>query len=588
MAESKPQSLPPHMRNRPAQAIYVPPHMRKAPQNATESHEGGVSLNENVAFDNGVTFNDGAAGNGGAGPRVGEDAQSSTQPTTAPPSAATAPAQPPEQIQQINESTNVWGQNPPPTAPQATMDNRHSQKQGNTYIKSKRSSKWATNKEIRERVMKDSNEHIGAWGSNGSDTGFNSNPGADPQHDIKKLVDWEGNWLPGPTDWESRRSFHHHNFNEEMMRFVYGSIDKDATVDVRNEPSFLSIPHGEVAPHAWASIRIEGTSLQEWWSNHVGSSLAEPDSKAWWRDYISEESSLLVPYHVPEAKVDPADTEGQILYVHDLGSGHASDKLMERRNKKKADRERRNALEREQHAALAAEMKPATFEMPEKIKPKISLYIRPALAADAHQIAGIYNHYVDESIRSAEVMPLSALSLSQRIADETASGMPWLVACQKGRKAGRGYTNGTDAMVLGFACASDFLSRQSMYAFTAEAEIYVHHNYLRHRIGSCLMDRLLYVLDPLYDSPGGYQFTGTGPFAEHGGSRVIGSVIMNVPFDKKDPADLKGVVNFLGKFGLKKEAELANIGVKQEMHVSLAVFRYTTGNTIDPKSAILR
>lgn len=75
MAESKPQSLPPHMRNRPAQAIYVPPHIRKAPQNVTESHEGGVSLNDNVAFDNGVTFNDGTAGNGGVGPRVGDDAQ---------------------------------------------------------------------------------------------------------------------------------------------------------------------------------------------------------------------------------------------------------------------------------------------------------------------------------------------------------------------------------------------------------------------------------------------------------------------------------------------------------------------------------
>lgn len=75
MAESKPQYLPPHMRNRPAQPIYVPPHMRKAPQKATESHEGGVSLNYNVAIDNGVTFNDGAAGDGGVGPRVGEDAQ---------------------------------------------------------------------------------------------------------------------------------------------------------------------------------------------------------------------------------------------------------------------------------------------------------------------------------------------------------------------------------------------------------------------------------------------------------------------------------------------------------------------------------
>ncbi|KAL0259364.1 hypothetical protein SLS55_005100 [Diplodia seriata] len=485
---------------------------------------------------------------------------------------------------QTNPST-IWDQNVPPTGPRAMMDSRNRQRQDGEQVKPKRNNKWVTNKEIREWAQKNSNEQVGAWGSNGSEAGFNSNPAADPDHDLKKLVDWEGNWLPGPTDWETRRGYHHHNFNEEMMRFVNGSIDTEAAVDIYNEPTFLNEPSGEVAPRIWASLRIEGTSLQEWWNNHVGSSLAEDDSKAWWREYTSEESSLLNSYDVPEARIDPTDHEGQILNVNDLGSGNASEKLMEGRLKKKADRERRRKREREELAAAIAEAPPVTFVEPAKIKPRISLYVRVALAADAQQIAGIYNHYVQNSIKSAEVVPLSVPDLARRIADETGSSMPWLVACQKGRKSGRGYTNGTDALILGFACASDYLSRQSMYAYTAEAEVFVHPNYHRHMIGSCLMDRLLYILDTCYDAKKGYQFTATGPFADHGGARVIGSVIMNVPFDKKDPEDLEGIAKFLGNFNFKKEAELPNIGVKKHMHVSLATFRYYTGTIINPKEA---
>ncbi|OJD30122.1 phosphinothricin acetyltransferase [Diplodia corticola] len=611
MTDIKPQSVPPHLRQRVTQTQYVPPHLRKATHNGSVNHDGGVSLNTNATSNKEVGFNDNMARDGGVTP-----SQSYTQATTAPLSAVTTePAQAPEQAPQVSQTpqanqvpetshateTNqatqasqapqanpdmTWSQNPPPAAPHAIMNHRYLHKQDSNETKPKRNTKWITNKEIRERALKDSNGRVGAWGSNGSDTGFESNPAADPQHDIKKLVDWEGNWLPGPTDWESRRSYRHHNFNEEMMRFVYGTDETEAAVDITKEPSFSDVPNGEVAPRVWASIRIEGSSLQEWWNNHVGSSLADPESKAWWRNYSSEDSSLLVPYDVPEAKIDPADDEGQILHVHDLGSGNACAKLMERKNKKKADRERRNAREREHLAATIAEVPHITFGMTEKIKPTISLYIRPALAADAHQIAGIYNHYIHHSIRSAEVMPLSVPELARRIADETSNFMPWLVACQKGKRAGRGYTNGTDASVLGFACASDYLSRQSMYAFTAEAEVFIHPNYIRYKIGSCLMDRLLYILDPFYYAMEGYQFTGTGPFADHGGARVIGSVIMNVPFDRRDPEDLKGIVKFLNKFNFKKEAELPDIGVKKEMNVSLATFRYYTGNTIDPKSAL--
>ncbi|GME28636.1 phosphinothricin acetyltransferase [Neofusicoccum parvum] len=464
---------------------------------------------------------------------------------------------------------------------------RGPRKQNLSQGKPRRQDKWVTNKEIRERAMQNGKEPEGAWGSNASDGGIQSNPDDDPNHDIKKLVDWEGKWLPGPTDWESRRSYHHHNFNEEMMRFVNGSIDKEAAVDIYNEPTFLDHANGEVAPRVWASLSVEGTSLQEWWNNHVGSSLADLDSKAWWRSYSSLESSLLVPHEVPVAKIDTEDEEAKILHLHDLGSGHASDKLMERRSKRKAAKERRNAEQRQYDVAAVASTEPIKPEELSVLKPTVSLYIRPALAADAHQIAGIYNHYIRHSIRSPEIDPLSAQSLSHRIADETSNAMPWLVACKKGKKNGRGYTNGTDATILGFACASDYLSRRSAFGFAAEAEVYVHHNYLRQKIGSCLMDRLLYVLDPFYSLMDGYQFIGTGPFAEHGGIRVIGSAIIHVSFDKSDSNDIKAITSFLGKFRFKKEGELANIGVKQEKNVSLAIFRYRTGSTIDPKSALV-
>lgn len=452
----------------------------------------------------------------------------------------------------------------------------------------KRNDKWVSNKEIRERAaMHNANEAAGAWGeSNGSDAGFDSNPDNDAQHDIKKLVDWEGNWLPGPTDWETRRSYRHHNFNEEMVRFVTDSIDKEAAVDIYNEPTFLDSKNGEVAPRVWASITVEGNSIQQWWNNHIDSSLADSDSKAWWRSYVTLESSLLVPHEIPEARVDPEDDEGMILHQNDLGSGHACEKMRERKSKKKADREKRSAAERERAAATVASIQ-AHYQEPETLKPLIGLYIRPALAADAHQIASIYNHYVKNTVRSAEVVPLSPQDLTRRMADETANAMPWLVACQKSKKNGRGYQNGTDSLIIGFACASDYHSRQSAYGFTAEAEVYVHHNYLRKKVGSCLLDRLLYVLDPFYSLQDGYQFIGNGPFAEHGGARVIGSAVMQVNFDKRDPDDLKGVAEFLTKFGFKKEGELPNLGVKLEKRVSLALFRYYTGSTIDPRSSFV-
>ncbi|KAH7044634.1 hypothetical protein B0J12DRAFT_184428 [Macrophomina phaseolina] len=645
--EPKPQYIPPHLRPRQLQPQphreyvppqpqapqpqpqdgYVPPHLRQkmarvvsvnddrrepyrafhAAQNkwATQHHagrEGGTPLTGDVAFSNIGVSDGGVALNGGVAVAPDNLMQSSAQPTAALTSATTSPlrtsvphpiaAQTQEDAgvnnledQQHNGENCVQDQSPHPPP---TMGQRARCQPKSSHGKSKRNDKWVTNKQIRERVQRDSTGPVGAWGSDGSDAGFNSNPGGDPQHDIRKLVDWQGNWLPGPTDWEFRRSYRHHGFNEEMMRFVYDSIDKEAAVDIYNEPTFLQHPNGEVAPRVWASLNVEGMSLQQWWNNHVGTSLADPDSRAWWRAYHSLDSSLLIPHDVPQVALDPQDHEGQILHLYDHGSGKACEKLVEEKNKRRAAREKRRAMEREFAAAMATapsiKLEPSTSP---KIRPTISLYLRPALAADAHQIVGIYNHYIRNSIRSPEVEQMTPAMLSQRIASETMDGMPWLVACQKGKKGGRGYTNGTDALILGFACASDYHGRRSMYGFTAEAEVYVHPNYLRQKVGSCLMDRLLHVLDPSHYALDGYQFIGNGPLSEQGGVRVIGSSVMNVPFNKKDPEDLKGVTKFLNKFGFKKEAELPNLGVKQEKYVSLGIFRYYTGNTIDPRSAIV-
>jgi len=85
--------------------------------------------------------------------------------------------------------------------------------------------------------------------------------------------------------------------------------------------------------------------------------------------------------------------------------------------------------------------------------------IRPATNADAESIAGIYNHYVENTVISFEESAVSAQEMAGRIGDVVAASLPWLVAEREGK-------------VVGFAYATKWKTRGA-YRFSAECTVYL-------------------------------------------------------------------------------------------------------------------
>ena len=108
--------------------------------------------------------------------------------------------------------------------------------------------------------------------------------------------------------------------------------------------------------------------------------------------------------------------------------------------------------------------------------------IRPATAADAAAICGIYNHYVETTAISFETEPVTAAVMATRIA-EVQARFPWLVYEEQGE-------------VLGYAYASKWKPRAA-YRQSVESSVYLRHDAGGRGIGKQLYVRLFEQLKPL-------------------------------------------------------------------------------------------
>ena len=98
--------------------------------------------------------------------------------------------------------------------------------------------------------------------------------------------------------------------------------------------------------------------------------------------------------------------------------------------------------------------------------------IRPATNADAESIAGIYNHYVENTAISFEESAVPVETMASRIDDVTAASLPWLVAERGGQ-------------VVGFAYATQWKMRHA-YRFSAECTVYLAPDVVGNGLGSGL------------------------------------------------------------------------------------------------------
>lgn len=103
--------------------------------------------------------------------------------------------------------------------------------------------------------------------------------------------------------------------------------------------------------------------------------------------------------------------------------------------------------------------------------------IRPALHSDAAAVAGIYNHYIMNTVVTFEEEAIDATEMSGRMAEVAGNKLPWLVCEENGQ-------------VLGYAYASKWKSRCS-YRYSVETTIYLDQTATGRGLGTKLYAALI-------------------------------------------------------------------------------------------------
>ncbi|RAL59476.1 hypothetical protein DID88_006591 [Monilinia fructigena] len=209
---------------------------------------------------------------------------------------------------------------------------------------------------------------------------------------------------------------------------------------------------------------------------------------------------------------------------------------------------------------------------PNPFTPKIDIYLRPATETDVKQILQIYNHYIAESYIPEDQEPLTESDIMFIIAVTKQQKLPFVVAV-KGRVPtkstnpkiktkvpqyenviGFGYT---EMRGCGIAGKSTGRSR-----YTHNMHFYVHQDYTRKGVGSCVLDRLLKVSSRAWSGHDGYDWLNPNhdPAYEHGCGARCHQMLIEVPVLKKNDPNYEWMKIFLRKFWFMDEFKLRSVG----------------------------
>jgi phosphinothricin acetyltransferase len=106
--------------------------------------------------------------------------------------------------------------------------------------------------------------------------------------------------------------------------------------------------------------------------------------------------------------------------------------------------------------------------------------VRAATAADAAEIARIYNYYVENTVITFEESAVPSGEMAERMAEVGSHGLPWLVA-------------ELDGKVAGYSYATRWKTRAA-YRHSVETTVYLQHGLTGRGIGRALYSALLPIL----------------------------------------------------------------------------------------------
>ncbi len=399
----------------------------------------------------------------------------------------------------------------------STISTRGRRGGGRSY--NARGGRWATTAEIKPPPAPPKSINSNAFGSEvPSDTETASGDSVAPMDNgrlLRKnrpagpdapLADWSRIWMPPPADWDERP-----RFNNNSAEFVGEFGQWNETTAAQSLNAATGVPFTRLSRDL-----VENPDLHPDGLNLVDPTMSVDVDTAYQYGYSGD--ALTTIQH--DARLIDPD-----IFVNDWGKLDSRDAdNLKFKNECCNDLVRNYNLniakEREQEISLRRAQKLARRQagpmvsLPNPHTPRINIYLRPAVLSDMPQLQDIYNSYIKNSVRPAELHPISHSDMLNRWTDSTDEKLPFIVAVSKSAKINRAVGNAVEKIV-GWASATDWVSRHSVERFTVELEIYVHQQHLHQGVGKCLMDKLIDSTDRGYIARKGYPFS-CAPEVYHG------------------------------------------------------------------------
>ncbi|KAJ6192759.1 hypothetical protein J3E72DRAFT_399262 [Bipolaris maydis] len=581
--------VPPHLRScPPANKASIPPHLRSRPSANKATIDPGY---KNAATNGSPSSSKNSKSTVATKPESVQNQNNMREAT--PPSPATTPHEPVEhEHKDMATPENVWG-----GWNETEINNLHAHQKTAKPRWNRGTQPYKRKPWPKQRDMK----YIpGKSESDGGGVNCWSDSNGDPDYDVRKLLDWNGDWLPAPESWSARRGHEDRHLGAHVEQWMNGH-SQECTRSVYYPLSTFSPEDGpckELAPRYWLEAKVEGSNLRESWKT-ISTSDPKPLDDTditihppWWELYedvvysevIHEEgqgeqhfkhrSCYLNSLPAPEARIDPTDAEHPTTH---LMLASAAEKLQDLQQRREA-KERRLLAKR--NRPVANSMFPMQAMEDRRLRPKTNMYIRPVQPADVVGIGAIYNYYVEHTIYATEFDGRTEDQIRQRINTVTSAGLPYLVAVSKSNESrtNPGYVT---EKIVGFISLDDYCSQASSFRYTFEMELFVHPGYTSKGIGKCLVDRLLEMADTSYRARGGYQYVNNFEYLKTGPSRVIKTILLNVHHENGEHAETGWQGQFLHACKFHRVGRLPKVGYKNNTVIDVAIYAHHTNEEID-------
>lgn len=345
---------------------------------------------------------------------------------------------------------------------------------------------------------------------------------------------------------------------------------------------FLPLKHdetlmAELVPRSWIPQIFEpGQNLQSFWQQQIsGEPKPQDDSdfdncRPFWELYLTNVSAVQCPPTQPDHKGcdthedTPQDTEAR---KNDRGSQGWANRYLQNPNAFMMTRFGRKAGPRGGKQYPDDTPKEPSFVQPEPmtdnaIKPVLNMFLRMATLGDIPQITDIYNYYVQNSVCTPELEPISIVDMKGRWQSARDGHLPFLVACSYGDFGGRRRHLDRPSVdtVLGFAYADEFGGARTALRFAVEVGVFVsaNRNCKRKGVSKCLMDKLLGLLDQYYIERGGYDIDAQ---LGVGTQRLVSRIFVNF-MNSETENSKEWMIPYLESWGFEQQSTAKRVGYK--------------------------